>query len=268
MFSRVAKRGDTLIEVIFAVGIFSMIAIGITAVMSSGTSGAQTALETTLAREEIDAQAEALRFIQSSYAADKYAANERYSALWREITSHAIAISTITDEEQKNQILQYAPTTCDDGELYGNSQIANAAFIINSRALNSFTAKTTSNVYLRRADSGDNFAKATIYPRLIYGDNSATTDENTSLNSSSTYTKLWRAEGIYIIAVKDADSKSGSDSGTLIVGENFEGETARASAYYDFYIRTCWYGTDATVPSTISTVIRLYDPDALDTNGI
>ena len=62
------KKGDTLIEVLLAVGIFSMIAISVVAVMSGGTSSAQTALETTLTREEIDAQAEALRYIHDSYA--------------------------------------------------------------------------------------------------------------------------------------------------------------------------------------------------------
>jgi type II secretory pathway pseudopilin PulG len=65
------KRGDTLIEVTLAVGIFSMIAVAVVATMSSGTTNAQTALETTLARAEIDAQAEALRFIQTSASANK-----------------------------------------------------------------------------------------------------------------------------------------------------------------------------------------------------
>ena len=65
------KKGDTLIEVLLAVGIFSMIAISVVAVMSGGTSSAQTARETTLAREAIDAQAEALRFIQTAYISDR-----------------------------------------------------------------------------------------------------------------------------------------------------------------------------------------------------
>ena len=76
MIKRVGKRGDTLIEVMLAVGIFSMVAVAVVAVMSGGTSSAQTALETTLAREEIDAQAEALRFIQASYIADKNSGDE------------------------------------------------------------------------------------------------------------------------------------------------------------------------------------------------
>ena len=81
------KKGDTLIEVLLAVGIFSMIAISVVAVMSGGTSSAQTALETTLAREEIDAQAEALRYIHDSYINDKNSDNSDLPtvALWRKI---------------------------------------------------------------------------------------------------------------------------------------------------------------------------------------
>ena len=81
MAKHVGKRGDTLIEVMLAVGIFSMVAVAVVAVMSGGTSSAQTALETTLTREAIDAQAEALRFIQSSYIAEKDNVNGDYARL-------------------------------------------------------------------------------------------------------------------------------------------------------------------------------------------
>ena len=76
------KKGDTLIEVTLAVGIFSMVAVAVVAVMSNGTAGAQTSLETTLTREQIDAQAEALRFIHSAYISDMEGLDGRYSKLW------------------------------------------------------------------------------------------------------------------------------------------------------------------------------------------
>lgn len=63
------SRGDTLIEVLFAIAIFSLVAIGGLAIMNQGTSTAQRALEITLVRNEIDAQAEALRFMNASYIA-------------------------------------------------------------------------------------------------------------------------------------------------------------------------------------------------------
>ena len=70
------KKGDTLIEVCIAIGIFSLVAIGVASVMSSGTAGSQTALETTITRKEIDAQGDALRFIHESYISGKNSADD------------------------------------------------------------------------------------------------------------------------------------------------------------------------------------------------
>ena len=254
------KKGDTLIEVTLAVGIFSMIAIAITAVMSSGTSGAQTALETTLTREEIDTQAEALRFIQTSYAVNKNdTEGNKFYQLWHDqITGHAINLDDISSEEKRTAILQYMPNSCDD--IYNRSDdnasyILDHAFVINPRQLGNFINgksdinsvyvagnKTTTNGYLLQP--------ASIYPRLIYGKTEAEAEADTQSLIASSENNLYRAEGIYVLAVKDYDTTqvSGSD---------------KKSAFYDFYIRTCWYGTDANQPSTISTVIRLHDPDAV-----
>ena len=48
------KRGDTLIEVTIAIGIFSMIAIMAVLVVNTSISGTQAALENTVTREEIN----------------------------------------------------------------------------------------------------------------------------------------------------------------------------------------------------------------------
>lgn len=63
------QRGDTLIEVLFAVTIFSAVAVGGLGIMNRGTLSAQRSLEVTLVRQQIDAQADALRLIHSSYVA-------------------------------------------------------------------------------------------------------------------------------------------------------------------------------------------------------
>ena len=67
--ARSTERGDTIIEVLFAVAIFSMIAVGSLTIMNQGTQAAQRALEITLVRQEMDAQAETLRFLHQSYVA-------------------------------------------------------------------------------------------------------------------------------------------------------------------------------------------------------
>ena len=62
--------GDTMIEVLVAVTVFSLLAVGGIAVMNQGAATAQRSLEITLVREEVDAQAEALRYINSAYIAE------------------------------------------------------------------------------------------------------------------------------------------------------------------------------------------------------
>lgn len=61
------QQGDTLIEVLFAVTVFSLVAVGGLAIMNQGTATSQRALEISLVRQEIDGQAEALRFLHNSY---------------------------------------------------------------------------------------------------------------------------------------------------------------------------------------------------------
>lgn len=66
---RHSDRGDTIIEVLFAVAIFSMIAVGSLSIMNQSISMAQRSLEITLVRQQMDAQAETLRYINQAYIA-------------------------------------------------------------------------------------------------------------------------------------------------------------------------------------------------------
>ena len=65
------KRGDTLIEVMLSIAIFSLVAIITINMMNDGLNTAQRTLETEMARNEIDAQAEALRFIHNNYVSER-----------------------------------------------------------------------------------------------------------------------------------------------------------------------------------------------------
>lgn len=71
------ERGDTLIEVLFAITIFSLVVVATLALMNQGTSAARRSVEMTLVREQIDAQAEALRFLHESYVT-QYLAGTTY----------------------------------------------------------------------------------------------------------------------------------------------------------------------------------------------
>jgi type II secretory pathway pseudopilin PulG len=63
------QSGDTIIEVLFAVAVFAMVAVGSLSIMNQGTATAQRALEITLVRQQMDAQAEAIRYIHQNYVA-------------------------------------------------------------------------------------------------------------------------------------------------------------------------------------------------------
>lgn len=65
-----SQRGDTIIEVMVAFAVFAMVAVGAITVMNQGTAGAQDTLETTQVRQQIDNQAEMLRFLHQAYLAN------------------------------------------------------------------------------------------------------------------------------------------------------------------------------------------------------
>ena len=69
LIRRLKTTGDTLIEVLFAVSVFSLVAVSGLAVMNQGSSSSERALEITLVREQMDGQAKTLRFLNSSYVA-------------------------------------------------------------------------------------------------------------------------------------------------------------------------------------------------------
>ena len=227
------KTGDTLVEVMFAVAIFSLVAISAVAVMNSGLSNAQATLESTMARNEIDAQAEALRFIQSSYVAERRDNDNTgyYANLWHAITAQA--------NEASETVTQYAPTTC--AELYNNDNSTSInklkGFVINVRKLGLSNDAEESLV-----KQSDKFFAPSTHPRIIYDDD--------ALLDNLTSSEARRVEGIYVTAVKDPGSTKVDESGIK-----------QDVVYYDFYIRTCWYAVGKDLPTTISTVIRLYNPD-------
>ncbi len=59
--------GDTLIEVLFAMMIFSLILVSSLTLMNQGIAASQRALSITSVRQQMDGQAETLRFLQESY---------------------------------------------------------------------------------------------------------------------------------------------------------------------------------------------------------
>lgn len=266
------KKGDTLIEVAIAIGIFSMVAVAVIGVVSSSTSNAQSSLETTVTREIIDAEGEALRFIQSAYIAggranvqDEDNELEKYAKIWDILTSHAVDQSR-GDVGNIDSVLRFNPKTCQ--EIYAKplEQPLNSAFVINTRRLGFTKAEADAtgmtlenfiknNVVINQSESDKLlFTTTSTYPRIVYGEKAA--DSNSALDQYAEENNIYSIEGIFINAVRDPGT-------TVVSGGSGNVTITERSAYYDFYIHTCWYNPGADRPSTISTVVRLQDPSTI-----
>lgn len=64
-----SQAGDTLIEVLFAFSVLSLVIVGALTIMNEGSIASQRSLETTLVRNEVDSQATAIRFLHDAYVA-------------------------------------------------------------------------------------------------------------------------------------------------------------------------------------------------------
>ena len=83
------ERGDTIIEVIFAVVIFALVAITSLSIMNQGIATGEKSLEVTLVRLQMDAQAEGLRYIHESMVADP---TSPQAGVWKDfLTTYAEA---------------------------------------------------------------------------------------------------------------------------------------------------------------------------------
>lgn len=83
------NRGDTLVEVLLGVTIFSLVAVVALETMNRGMAIAQYSLETTLVRQQVDAQAEMLRY-----------AHDMKNDTWKKLVdNNSVSVSAVNDNE-------------------------------------------------------------------------------------------------------------------------------------------------------------------------
>ena len=280
------KHGDTIIEVTLSIAIFSLIAVLSLNLMNNGVSNAQRTLEITMARNEIDAQAEALRYIHSSYVAERQLSRDQsqFRKLWDALREAAITREDELEDDNELDMIKFDINNLNScSDAYGSddtfAQEGSAVYNMNSFVLNTrLLLPDTDTTYagesydtlmkdivvgmIRLKDEAGNqvankLYAPTLYPRIIYSsigdssrgignnDNYDSTNENGSLVEDKIYNRISRAEGIWIVAA----------------GEEGKGT---ASSFYDFYIRTCWHSVGDKIPSTITTIVRLYNPEVIE----
>jgi hypothetical protein len=163
--------------------------------------------------------------------------------------------------------------TYDTCQKYYDMQIYNSkAFIINTHLIHPRTALSSAKydelvpmiiikqdrISTSDPNNGKVLRPSTLYPRLVFtslmfsdmtdGTLDRTTNEDESLVETKLFREVHSAEGVWISAIE----------GDKPVGVNTNPQ------YYDFYIRTCWQAVGTKAPSTLSTIIRLYNPEAVD----
>lgn len=275
-FYQRTKRGDTIIELMFAIAVFALVAVIAVSVMNLGTATAENALEVVTARNELNAQAEALRFVHSSYISERTLPTsddpslqpggkyQQYNTLWEAIISHAIkpddarAAGFFNLADSVTGHSDTAPVGC--ARVYENNPSSGRnllsqvnAFVLNTRNLSSRDAAGNADLdisYVSSRTQPEVFRESELNARIIYTADTSLSDENSDsqLNEGdiiegTIYDRILWAEGIWVVAVTDGASDPAN------------------SAYFDFYIQTCWYGPNATSPTALDTVIRLYNPE-------
>lgn len=111
-----SQSGDTIIEVMFAVAVFAMVAVGCISIMNQGMATAQRSLEVTLVRQQIDAQAETLRYIHDAYIAQYQAGVapllNSTAAQWHNMTTtYLVTIGNGASEFGKTSASNTCPTS-------------------------------------------------------------------------------------------------------------------------------------------------------------
>jgi Tfp pilus assembly protein PilV len=199
--SRRYIRGDTLIEVMFAVTVFSVVSVGGLAIMNQGTVAAQRSLEISLVRNEIDAQAEALRFLNAAYIAG-YQTN---------VTSY----DQSTAAGQWSRLQQIGR----EADINRFSDSSTCESVPGSFAIDVRNARI-----IRQTD--DLFVHPQTFSQLRYSD--------------TEYNELQSIDGIWIEGMRSSDNSG--------------------SGYIDLHIRACWDALGQSVPASLGTIVRLYEP--------
>ncbi|RYX79528.1 hypothetical protein EON76_02310 [bacterium] len=193
------EDGDTIIEVLFAITIFSLVAVGGLSIMNQGLGMAQRALEIGLVRQQIDTQADALRYLNHAYVAD-YGKRGQATTMWQRVIEDNAVTSAQEYSSMVNDRKCHVPT--------------NRSFALNVQKLDTTPLISVTQATVDNMDT---------YSKIRYDNDVAISD------------------GIWIQAVRSP------------VVDNQPG-------FYDFHIRACWNSPGQSVPLTLGTIVRLYEP--------
>lgn len=248
------QRGDTIIEVILAVTVFSVVAVGGIGVMNQGVATAQRSLEIGQVRAQIDAQADALRYIHSTYVSSLGTTNPGAKDVWDTVASdRAVAAAQDFREISDGKRCQLVVSSTRAPSKPGSD---GRTFAIDTRKVD---GKDTRNIAATTNPS----------PVLLFDSSVASSSEPVPINSATDNNAAEFPVTYAQVRYKELD-----DPNTVAVshgvwvqavyteGANTSGTATASLGYYDFNIRACWLAPGQQAPVTLGTVVRLYDPAA------
>lgn len=222
MLGRYSQKGDTMIEVLLSVTIFSVVAVMGLTIMNQGQAAAQRSLEVTLVRQEMNAQATALRFMYDAALAQERVdgatpASNSAMGKWKGIIDH----------------LRKPAATAFGAMVTGNSctpiSSIDSAFVVNAKTATVFPRSTSGIPGV--TPSPAKWRAAEVYSRVRY-------------NPSPATDIAW-VDGIWIEAVRGNPVSVGG---------------VTTPGYTDFHIRACWATVGQARSATLGTIVRLYEP--------
>ena len=272
------EHGDTIIEVCICVAIFAIVCIITVGMMNNGLNLAQRTLEVTMARTAIDSQAEALRFIHNNYLSERNYSNDvslstgtglevsQFKKIWERIKDYSRDPESIRTGEYTTHPFSVEMFTDSNGNVSCGAAMRDqadyfSAFVVNPRLIvpdlgvsyrgvsySDLGSKGIIDNMILRARNSSTFDEAPLYPRIIYQSQNALGDSDVDKLKNDN-TKLFqfikKVEGLWVVSVHE------------------NAADINRSEYFDFYIRTCWVPVGSKNVSTITTIVRLYNPETI-----
>lgn len=257
--------GDTIVEAVVAIAIYSIVAVLALSSMSSGLSTAQRNLESTMSRTAIDSQSEALRYYYESYIAAKSGKKDDafYGDIWKVISPKGSDVDPVSlddvDERSCEELINADRDKLLEVEenkrskifaLSGRGALSSAVNLDDDTVYGFGNVKIKQNNYINYQIIGDGrISAAPLYPRITY----STMDSSGNIDSSET--------GAMDVLNSDGDSDGNRQSRVAKAAEGVWIFPKKTDKGYDFFVRTCWNPVGSKSPSTFTSVVRLYNAD-------
>lgn len=155
--------GDTIIEVLFAITIFSLIVVTALSLMNQGLATSQRSLETTLVRQQMDGQAEALRFLHESYI-QAYQSGQTFD----------LTDGVVSPAEEYYNIIEFVK---DGGRGQASKFGSTATCVVPSDAGKDFIINPVAAKLVNTSMKPAIFQNAATYSQLVYAGNTLNATE-------------------------------------------------------------------------------------------